>query len=114
MQIYEGARFQTRISHSLFGISDVERAFDKRLVVQNVRVNLRRPHVFMPEQFLNGADVVLIFEQARRKAVAKGVAISVFDDFGLSYRIADGFLDCRSRYVMTARFAVIARRRDFR
>lgn len=61
----------------------IERAFDEVFVFRNVRVNLRRTHVFVSEQFLHGANVVLIFEQTRREAVAKRVTIFVFVDGGL-------------------------------
>ena len=41
-------------------------------------VNLRRPHVFVSEKFLNGADVIMIFKQMRSKTSSKDMPTSVF------------------------------------
>ena len=41
-----------------------------------MRVNHRRAHVVMPEQFLDRADVVTSLQQVRRKAMTKRVAAS--------------------------------------
>ena len=54
-----------------------------------------------------------MFEQMRRKTVAKCMTVSMFGDFGLFDRSADRFLNRRFGSVMPARFAVFARRRDF-
>jgi hypothetical protein len=41
--------------------------------IEHVRINHRRPHILMSEQFLNGANVVAGFEQVRGEAVAQRV-----------------------------------------
>jgi hypothetical protein len=38
----------------------------------------RRRHVLVPEQFLNGANVVAAFEQVGRKGMPKGVTAGSF------------------------------------
>ena len=43
-------------------------------LVEDVRVDHRRLHVRVAQQFLHGADVVAVFEQVRREAVAERVA----------------------------------------
>jgi hypothetical protein len=41
-------------------------------------VDRRRFHTFMTQQFLDGADVIAIFEQASGKTVAQGVTTHSF------------------------------------
>src|ERR1019366_639557 len=41
--------------------------------IQDVRVDHRRPHVAVPEQLLNGPDVVAVLEQVRRKRMPESV-----------------------------------------
>ena len=93
--------------------SSIQRAFYKRFIFKNVRIYLRRPYVFMTEQFLHGANVLLVFEQMCGKAVPKSVAIPVFVDLGVSHRITSGLLDCRLGRVMATRLSVFTRRNNF-
>ena len=46
--------------------------------VQDMCVDHRRRHVLVPEQFLNGANVVATFEQVGRKGMPKGVTAGRF------------------------------------
>jgi hypothetical protein len=41
--------------------------------IQDVRVDHRRPHVAVPEQLLNGPDIVAVLEQVRRKRMPESV-----------------------------------------
>lgn len=43
---------------------------DARLV-QHMRINHCRAHVFVAQQFLHGANIVAVFEQMRRKRMAQ-------------------------------------------
>lgn len=55
--------------------SPIERATHSApTTVQHVRVDHRRRHVPVPEQLLNGADVVPVLEQVRRERVPQRVA----------------------------------------
>jgi hypothetical protein len=46
----------------------------------------------MAEQFLDGPDVVPIFEQMRRERMPKRVAGNLFGNAGTNGRISNGFL----------------------
>jgi len=46
----------------------------------------------MTEQFLDGPDVVPIFEQMRRERMSQRVAGNLFGDAGTNGRISNGFL----------------------
>jgi hypothetical protein len=41
--------------------------------IENMGVNHRCANIFMPEQFLNGADVIAVLEQMRGKTMAKSM-----------------------------------------
>ena len=47
----------------------------------------------MPQQFLDAADVVVVFEQVRREAMPKRVRADVFMNARLVRRDLDRFLD---------------------
>jgi hypothetical protein len=53
-----------------------------------MRVDLGGGHVPVPEQLLNGADVLAVFQQVCGERVAEGVGARPFRDPGL----ADGIL----------------------
>jgi hypothetical protein len=71
--------------------------------IQDVRVDHRRPHVPVPEQLLNGPDVVAVLEQVRGKRVAQRVTAEVLLDprsltrCGAQKLRAYGFLACSTR-----------------
>lgn len=72
----------------------IERALDGKPVSGNVRVDLGRADIIVSEQLLNGSDVVVVFEQVRRKAVPECMTPGVLVDarplncpfYGLLYR----------------------------
>ena len=45
-----------------------------RTTIQDVGVDLRRADVSMPEQFLNGTDVLALLEQMRGEGAPEGMA----------------------------------------
>src|SRR5262245_36221587 len=61
--------------------------------VEHVRVDHRRRDIAMPEQLLDGADVVPSLEQMRREAVAQRVRADGLDDAGVPAGLADGTLN---------------------
>ena len=50
------------------------------VTVQHMRINRSRAHVGMTKQLLDGADVVAIREQLRRKRMPEGVTADVLGD----------------------------------
>jgi len=60
--------------------------------IQHVRIDHRRAHVSVSEQFL-GADIVAVLEQVRRERVAQGVAAGPLGDAGSVHGLGDGTLD---------------------
>ena len=69
----------------------IRRALDSaRPSVQDMGVDLRRAHVTVPEQFLNRADIMAVFQQVRGERVTEGVAARRFGD----PRATDRVLDC--------------------
>jgi len=67
----------------------IKRAFYACSFVENVRVNHRRADILVSEQFLNRADVVMIFKQVRGKAVPQRMARAAF----VVSRLNNGLLD---------------------
>jgi hypothetical protein len=66
-----------------------------------MRVDHRRGDVAVTEQFLDGANVVAVFEKMRRERVTKGVAARVLRDVRRAQRAAhralyDGFVKMMS------------------
>src|SRR5215510_4511795 len=55
----------------------------------DVGVDLRRAHVTVPEQFLNRADVMAVFQQVRGERVTEGVAARRFGDPRATDRVLD-------------------------
>lgn len=82
----------------------VERAADgKSTSIEHVRINHCRFDIFMPEQFLNRANVVAILKQVCGKGMAKGVAAHSFVDFGGSGGFFDRFLQSAFAHIPAAR-----------
>lgn len=53
----------------------VERTADgQAAALQDMGVDHRRPDVFVPQQFLDCSDVIMVFQQVGREAMAEGVA----------------------------------------
>jgi hypothetical protein len=52
-------------------------------------------HILVPQEFLDGSDVVPAFEQMGRKRMPKGVAGNSFRDPGAKNGFPDGFLEYR-------------------
>src|SRR5437016_6078697 len=64
-------------------------AYASSTPIQHVRIDQRRPHIFVSEQFLHCANIVASFEQMRREAVAEGVTRAVLGDPGSPDRTLD-------------------------
>ena len=60
--------------------------------IQDVSVDHGRLDVFVTQQFLDGAEVVVIFQQVRGKGVAEGMGRDPFGDASLPGSFLDGFL----------------------
>src|SRR5262245_40832486 len=68
----------------------IRRALDSaRPSVQDMGVDLRRAHVTVPEQFLNRADIMAVFQQVRGERVTEGVAARRFGDPRATDRVLD-------------------------
>jgi hypothetical protein len=64
----------------------VERAIHaSTALVQHVRVNHRRAHVFMPQQFLDRADIVAVFQQVRGERMTQGMRRGALDNRRVPY-----------------------------
>src|SRR5688572_8190862 len=66
-----------------------------------MRIDHRRGHVAVTEQFLDRANIVAVFEKMRRERVAKGVTARVLRDVRRTQRAAhralyDGFVEMMS------------------
>src|SRR5207245_11738179 len=59
----------------------------------------------MPEQLLDGPDVVAVLQQVRGKGMPERVTARVLEDAGLAQRALDGTLDDRFVQVMAAPLA---------
>jgi len=57
-----------------------------------MRVNHRRPDIAVPQQFLDGSNVVSIFDQVGREGVAKGVASDPLGQASFDNRLANSSL----------------------
>lgn len=69
--------------------------------VQDMGVNHRRRYVGMPRQFLQGADIVAIFQQVRCKRMTQRVAVHFLADVGSFGGLLDLLLQYRFVEVMT-------------
>src|SRR5207249_6025345 len=92
----------------------VKRASDvKSGSIQDVSINHCRRHVLMPEQFLDGADVVSIFQQMCSKAVPERMTACRFADACGAYSEFHGVLQIFFRDMMAAHFARSRVNRNF-
>jgi len=58
----------------------------------------------MPQQFLNGSDIVTILQQVRREAVTKAVTADTLCDVGCSRRISDILIQTRQVDMLASLF----------
>ena len=65
-----------------------------------MRVDHCHTHVLVPEQFLNGTQIVSAFEQMRRERVPKRMAGRPLGDTGLSHCFSHGALNGRLMKMM--------------
>ena len=87
----------------LWGEGDVERAaHGEGAALENVCVNHRCFDILMTQQFLDGADVVSVFEQVCGKAVAEGVRGDALGDAGQLHCSSQGFTNGVLRDVVPA------------
>jgi hypothetical protein len=73
--------------------------------IQDMRVNHRRLHIFVTQQFLHGPNIVALLEQMqqmRRKTVAKGMTTDAFGDLCRTICLAHGPLQTTLTDVMAA------------
>jgi len=70
--------------------------------LENVGVDHRRPHVLVPQQFLDGPDVVPGLEQVGGKGVPQGVRGHALGDARFLGRLFDGPLQAGRVNVMAA------------
>ena len=68
--------------------------------IQNMRVDHRGAHVGVPEQLLNRADVVAVFQKMRAEGMAQGVRAGWLRDASPEPRVLDGLLENRFVEVM--------------
>jgi hypothetical protein len=67
----------------------VDRApYTGRPAIQDMRVDLRRRDVAVPEQFLNGTDVVPVLEQVRREGMTRSIRILLMNRPRYGFRTA--------------------------
>ena len=64
-----------------------------RAAVEHLCVDHGRFEVIVAEQFLDGADVIAVFEQVDRETVTQGLATALFGDPGRVFGLLDGSLD---------------------
>ena len=67
-------------------------AHGQAAAIEDVSVDHGRLDVFVTQQFLDGADVVVIFQQMRGKGVAEGMGRDPFGDASLLGSFLDAFL----------------------
>jgi len=73
--------------------------------VKDVGIDHRRLHVFVAQEFLDGADVIAPFRQMRSETMAKGVGADRLDDARQAGRLLDRFLQAALVQVVAARDA---------
>ena len=58
-----------------------------------MRIDNGRADIFVPEEFLHGANILIVFEKMRREAVTNSVAAAVLVDLGCSQGVLHRALD---------------------
>jgi hypothetical protein len=61
-------------------LASPEAADSQAAPVENVGVDHGRLDILMPQEFLDGTDVIMGFEEVGRKTVAQGAGTNRFDD----------------------------------
>jgi len=77
----------------------------KATTLQHVGVDHGRLDVLVAQQLLDGADVVMVFQQMGGEGVPEGVAGHALFQAGGTCRLADGALQAAFVEVMAARLA---------
>jgi hypothetical protein len=81
----------------------IDRAFDgESILPEDVRVDLRRPDILVPEEFLDGPDICSVRQQVRGEGVPKRVTTGVLLDSQLSNGGANRFLEIRRIKVVSS------------
>ncbi len=84
----------------------VHRASDcRRPSVQNMGVDHGRFQISMTQELLDGADIVAVFQEVRRKRMPKGVAGRPLGEPCPHHRFSHGFLKQRLVCMMTSLFS---------
>ena len=83
--------------------STIERAANAQWpLVEDVGIDHGGADIFVAEEFLDGANVVAVFEEMGGERVAEGVATGLFINTGQLDGLFDGTLQNRLMQVMTA------------
>ena len=87
------------------GVSRIQHAVQRaahagRATVQDVRVDLRRRHVTVTQEFLDGPDVAAVLEQVRCERVTQRVGAGPLGDPGAPHRLLHCALQDRLVQVM--------------
>lgn len=69
--------------------------------IQHLSIDHGRAHIFVPQQFLHGAEVIAVFEQRSGKGMAQGMTTHGFDNASVPRGRADGAVQHRLVQVMT-------------
>ena len=88
-------------------------SYCKGTSIQDVRVDHRGRDIAMPEELLDGSDVVARFEQVGREAVAERVTRSGFRDASRDHRkpesaLQDGFVEMMAAKLTACAIAILA------
>ena len=68
--------------------------------IQHVRVNHRRAHIFVTQEFLHRADIVTASEQLRREGMPQAMTIRAFHNSDCVYRAFQRALQQSFSHVM--------------
>ena len=71
-------------------------------LIENVGIDHSGFEVFVPEEFLDGADIIAIFEQVGCEAMAQGMAAYFFVDLGGADGSFERSLECSVVEMMAA------------
>ncbi len=67
-----------------------------------MRIDLGGLDILVPQQFLDRADIVTIFQQMRGKGMPQGMHTAGFDNPGGTNRPFDRFLECLFMHMMAS------------
>ena len=74
-----------------------------------MRIDLRLPHIFVPEKFLDRPNIIVVFQKMSCKTMPKRMAARVLVDIEFLDRPFHGALDCTWRSVVPSLNSVATR-----